>query len=52
VLSLDRQEISSNKHNVKVLFTKFTLLFTIQLPEAEINQIIFVAPTLNGYEKI
>ena len=25
------QEISFNKHNVKILFTKFTLLFTVQV---------------------
>jgi hypothetical protein len=48
VLSFDWQQISSNKHNVKILFTKFTLLFTIQVSQAEINQSIFVAPTLKG----
>jgi len=48
MLTFYGQEISFNKHNVKILFTKFTLLFTIQVPQAEINQSIFVAPTLKG----
>ncbi len=45
------QEISSNKHNVKILFTNFTLLFTIQAPPSENYQSTFVAPTVKGYEK-
>lgn len=49
--SFDGQESSSNMHSVKILFTQFTLLFTIQIPQAEINQSIFVAPALKGCEK-
>ncbi len=45
---LNWQQIFANKHNVKVLFTKFTLLITIQVPPSEHHQSIFVAPTLNG----
>jgi hypothetical protein len=50
VLSTDWQQISSNKHNVNILFTKFTLLFTIQISLSEHHQRIFIAPTLRGFE--
>jgi hypothetical protein len=36
---------------VNILFTKFTILFTIQIPCAEAYQSNFVAPTLKGREK-
>jgi hypothetical protein len=51
VLTFDWQQISSNKHSVKILFTKFTLLITIQVLPPEHHQSIFVALTLKGYEK-
>ena len=37
------QEISSYKRNVKIIFTKVTLLFTIQIPWCKGYQSIFVA---------
>jgi len=42
VLALPGEEISAIKHSVKFLFTKFTFLFTIQMPQAEIYQSNFV----------
>jgi len=38
-------------HIVNILFTKFTFLFTIQIPCPEAHQGNFVASTLKGHEK-
>jgi hypothetical protein len=46
------QYISAFRHTIYDLFTKVTFLFTIQVPQGEIYQGIFVAPTLKGYETI
>jgi len=37
-------------HSVKRLFTKFTILFTIQIPCTERYQSNFAGSTLIGYE--
>jgi hypothetical protein len=52
VFAFPGEEISSNKHNVKILFTKFTFLFTIQISEAEKYQSRFAASISTGYETI
>jgi hypothetical protein len=46
VLTFPGQEISAIKHDVKFLFTKFTFLFTIQIPRAERYQSNFAGSTL------
>jgi len=38
-------------HSVKFLFTKFTFLFTIQIPKAEKYQSNFTESILIAYEK-
>ena len=49
--TLPVQEISSYKRNVKIIFTKVTLLFTLQVPRSKGYQSIFVAQTSKGYGK-
>jgi hypothetical protein len=46
------EEISAIKHTIYDLFTKFTLLFTIQISQAEKYQSRFAASILTGYETI
>jgi hypothetical protein len=51
VLAFPGQKISAIAHSVKFLFAKFTFLFTILMPQAEIYQSNFVESILIGYEK-
>jgi hypothetical protein len=50
VLPFDWKQISYDTHNVRILFTKVALIFTIQVPPPAGYQSIFVAPRLKDYE--
>ena len=52
MLSFNWQEISSKKHHVNILFTKVTLLFTIEIYQAGKYQGRFAASMLTGDETI
>jgi hypothetical protein len=45
------EEISAIKHNICNLFTKFTFLFTILIPQVERYQSRFVEINFDRYEK-
>jgi hypothetical protein len=50
-LPITQEDVSAKVQLVNILFTKFTILFTIQIPCAEGHLSNFVAPTLKGHEK-